>query len=149
MTLGHQAVTGTEGARSTHGADCAVTVLAQRRHGFRERHIRPRPVANLVYRVGVGVAGAAVVVTGVVLLPLPGPGWVVIFFGLALLATEFAWAGRLLRFARTHVAEWTAWVQGQSRLLRGVVAAAGLALACGVVAAYLNWRGVPGWVPFV
>ncbi len=146
MTLGNQAVTGTEGTRGTAGT---VTVPSQRRHGFRERHIRPRPVANLVYRAGVGVAGAAVVVTGVVLLPLPGPGWVVIFLGLGLLATEFAWAGRLLRFARHHVAQWTAWVQGQSRLLRGVVTAAGLALACGVAAAYLSWRGVPGWVPFV
>jgi uncharacterized protein (TIGR02611 family) len=28
-------------------------------------------------------------------LPLPGPGWVVIFFGFAILATEFAFAERV------------------------------------------------------
>ena len=39
--------------------------------------------------------GFAVVGTGIVLLPLPGPGWVVIFFGFAILATEFAFAERV------------------------------------------------------
>jgi hypothetical protein len=47
-------------------------------------------------RLAVGVAGLVVVLAGVVLLPLPGPGLVVILAGLALLATEFAWARRLL-----------------------------------------------------
>jgi uncharacterized protein (TIGR02611 family) len=30
------------------------------------------------------------------MLVLPGPGWAVIFLGLAVLATEYAWAHRLL-----------------------------------------------------
>ncbi|HJQ08968.1 MAG TPA: TIGR02611 family protein [Candidatus Saccharimonadales bacterium] len=33
--------------------------------------------------------GVTVVVTGIILLPLPGPGWVIIFAGFAILATEF------------------------------------------------------------
>jgi uncharacterized protein (TIGR02611 family) len=36
--------------------------------------------------------GFAVVGTGIVLLPLPGPGWVIIFAGFAILASEFAFA---------------------------------------------------------
>ncbi len=79
MTLGDALITGAD----VDGA----AVPGQR--GFRERHIRPRPLVNVVYRAAVAVAGAAVVVTGIVLLPLPGPGWLVIFVGLALLATEF------------------------------------------------------------
>ena len=39
--------------------------------------------------------GFAIVGTGIVLLPLPGPGWVVIFAGFAILATEFAFAERV------------------------------------------------------
>lgn len=33
---------------------------------------------------------------GVVMLVTPGPGWLVIFLGLGLLAAEFVWAQRLM-----------------------------------------------------
>lgn len=39
--------------------------------------------------------GFAVVGAGIILLPLPGPGWVIIFAGFAILATEFAFAERV------------------------------------------------------
>jgi len=39
--------------------------------------------------------GFAVVGLGIILLPLPGPGWVVIFAGFAILASEFAFAERV------------------------------------------------------
>lgn len=39
--------------------------------------------------------GTVIILGGIVLLPLPGPGWVIIFFGFAVLATEFAFAERL------------------------------------------------------
>jgi uncharacterized protein (TIGR02611 family) len=42
------------------------------------------------------VAGFLLLAAGVVMLVLPGPGWVTIFAGLALLASEFEWAQRLL-----------------------------------------------------
>ncbi len=45
------------------------------------------------------IAGGAVILTGLALLPLPGPGWAIIFLGLAILATEFAWAKRLKEWA--------------------------------------------------
>jgi uncharacterized protein (TIGR02611 family) len=41
----------------------------------------------------------------VVLLPLPGPGWVVIFAGMAIWATEFVWAQLVLRWTRRKVTE--------------------------------------------
>jgi uncharacterized protein (TIGR02611 family) len=47
-------------------------------------------------RIGVLVVGLALLAAGAVLLVLPGPGLLVILGGLALLATEFAWARRLL-----------------------------------------------------
>jgi uncharacterized protein (TIGR02611 family) len=41
-------------------------------------------------------AGFALLPIGVVMLPLPGPGWVVIFLALAILAGEFVWAQNLM-----------------------------------------------------
>jgi len=48
-------------------------------------------------RLVVLVIGTTVVLFGVALLVLPGPGLLVIAFGLSILATEFIWARRLLR----------------------------------------------------
>ncbi|MCE2392156.1 MAG: PGPGW domain-containing protein [Proteobacteria bacterium] len=53
-----------------------------------------------VRRLLVAVVGATVVLIGVALLVLPGPAVLVIPAGLAILATEFAWARRLLRRVR-------------------------------------------------
>src|ERR1051325_6293380 len=41
------------------------------------------------------IVGSTVVITGVALLVLPGPGWAAIFLGFAILATEFAFAERV------------------------------------------------------
>jgi len=51
-------------------------------------------------RVVILVIGGSVVLLGLVLLFLPGPAFLVIPAGLAILATEFVWARRLLRRAR-------------------------------------------------
>ncbi len=40
--------------------------------------------------------GFALLLAGLVMLVTPGPGWAAIALGLALLATEFRWARRLL-----------------------------------------------------
>jgi uncharacterized protein (TIGR02611 family) len=42
------------------------------------------------------VFGFTVLVLGVVMIVTPGPGWLVILFGLGILAAEFVWARRLL-----------------------------------------------------
>ena len=42
------------------------------------------------------VIGFTLLFLGVIMLVTPGPGWVAIGFGLALLAAEFVWARRLL-----------------------------------------------------
>ena len=55
---------------------------------------------KIIKRVIVSVVGATVLLIGVALLVLPGPAFVVIPVGLAILATEYAWARRWLRKAR-------------------------------------------------
>jgi uncharacterized protein (TIGR02611 family) len=53
-----------------------------------------------VRRVIVTVVGATVMLIGIALVVLPGPAFVVIPVGLAILATEYAWARRWLRKVR-------------------------------------------------
>jgi uncharacterized protein (TIGR02611 family) len=47
-------------------------------------------------RLAVFLLGAAIVGAGLAMLVLPGPGLLVVIVGLAVLATEFAWAERAL-----------------------------------------------------
>ena len=51
-------------------------------------------------RIVISIMGVTVVLIGIAMLVLPGPGLVVIPVGLAILATEYAWAHRWLRFMR-------------------------------------------------
>jgi uncharacterized protein (TIGR02611 family) len=55
---------------------------------------------EVVRRVIVSVIGATVLLIGVALLVLPGPAFIVIPVGLAILATEYAWARRWLKKVR-------------------------------------------------
>ena len=52
-------------------------------------------------RIVVGTIGGTVFVVGVAMLMLPGPAFVVIPIGLAILGLEFAWARRWLRKVRS------------------------------------------------
>jgi len=51
-------------------------------------------------RIVVAVVGGTVTLVGIALIVLPGPAFVVIPVGLAILATQFLWARRFLRKAR-------------------------------------------------
>ncbi len=51
-------------------------------------------------KIAVFFVGCTVVLFGIALLVLPGPAVVVIPIGLAILATEYAWARRWLRIIR-------------------------------------------------
>ena len=66
-----------------------------------------RFVGRTARRLGVFVAGTGLVVLGLVLVPLPGPGWAVVIAGLAVLATEFTWAAWLLHHAKRHASKAT------------------------------------------
>jgi uncharacterized protein (TIGR02611 family) len=75
------------------------------------------PGGHQAWRVGIGVLGLVVVIAGIVMLVLPGPGWVVIFVGFGIWATEFAWAHSVLAFVRRQVAIWTSWIRNRPRWL--------------------------------
>jgi uncharacterized protein (TIGR02611 family) len=57
----------------------------------------------------IALIGGTVVSIGVAMLVLPGPGVLVIAGGLAILATEFIWARRAMRQAKSAVARARRW----------------------------------------
>jgi uncharacterized protein (TIGR02611 family) len=57
-------------------------------------------MSPIIKRVLVGFVGGLITLIGVVALVAPGPGWLIIFTGLGILASEFAWAARVLTSAK-------------------------------------------------
>jgi uncharacterized protein (TIGR02611 family) len=92
------------------------------------------------------VVGTAVLVTGVITIPYPGPGWLVVFAGLAILGTEFHWARRVLGFLRHRYEAWTRWLHRQPHGVRLIVMA-GTGVVVLVTLWLVNALGmVAGWV---
>lgn len=75
-------------------------------------------------KVLVGIVGGLVVVIGLILVPYPGPGWLVVFGGLAILATEFEFAEKVLKYARGKYDAWVKWLKRQHWAVRLLVLAA-------------------------
>jgi uncharacterized protein (TIGR02611 family) len=110
--------------------------------------LRRNAVTRYLYQALVALLGAGVIAVGIVLLPLPGPGWVIIFLGLGVWASEFRWAARLLRWVRGALRYWTSWMGRRSPLVRTLLSALlALLVLAAVSASYIAWRGVPAWVP--
>jgi uncharacterized protein (TIGR02611 family) len=99
------------------------------------RRVRSSRVGLVVWRGGIIVVATLVILVGVVLLALPGPGWLVIFAGLGILATEFEWAARLLRFVRIQVSRWMRWVADQERWAQVTLGVVGLVVLAAVIGA--------------
>ena len=54
-------------------------------------------------KIVVGIFGGLVLLAGIAMIVLPGPAFIVIPAGLAILASEFEWARRWLHRARTYI----------------------------------------------
>jgi uncharacterized protein (TIGR02611 family) len=104
-----------------------IEKLEARRATHRER--------NRLFRIAFGIVGVLVLVAGLVMLVTPGPAFVLIPIGLAMLSLEFVWAERLLEksLEQAQIAqEKAAQTTGTQRILAGIatvlaIAAIGLA----------------------
>jgi uncharacterized protein (TIGR02611 family) len=100
-----------------------------------------RRIGRIVRRVLVTIVGTLVVAIGVVLLPLPGPGWLIIFGGLSILATEYTWAARLLASVRNFAVRWKNWAGRQPLSVRFGLVFLGLIFAAAIAyAVYWYYR---------
>jgi tellurite resistance protein TerC len=66
-------------------------------------------------RIAVAMVGGTVLAIGVALIVLPGPAFVVIPLGLAILGAEFAWARHWLRKIRERTGEVVNMINGWRR----------------------------------
>lgn len=71
-------------------------------------------------KIVTAVAGGSVLIVGIVAIPYPGPGWLIVFAGLAILAREFPWASRLLKFGRGKYDDWNRWTKRQNVFIRSL-----------------------------
>ena len=131
---------GEAGSRSAGGGGRGGVAVAERRpSGWRKRVrttldlIRSNPTGRITLKIFISIAGALVVTLGIALIPLPGPGWLIVIAGLAIWAVEFHWARRLLAFTRRHVQAWTRWVTTRSLGVRFILGAVGLVFVAVVV----------------
>jgi len=100
-----------------------------------------------IYRSIVGGLGTLVVLIGLMLVPLPGPGWLIVIIGLFIISSEFKWAQRLLRFVRVNVEKWTHWVMAQRLWVRWTIGALTALFVAVVVWCVFKLIGLPDWVP--
>ncbi|MGH2947105.1 MAG: PGPGW domain-containing protein [Solirubrobacteraceae bacterium] len=117
--------------------------LIQKLEARRADHIQ----RGLFYRILFAVAGATVLIGGLVMLVTPGPAFVLIPIGLAMLSLEFVWAERMLDGAldRAQIAKEKAATTSRRQRILGVVAGA---LAFGAaVTAQIEWDILP-FLPF-
>lgn len=71
--------------------------------------IHAHPRIRAPYRILVALVGLLIVTVGLILVPLPGPGWLVVFIGVAVLGTEFPAAHRLTELVRRQARRVRAW----------------------------------------
>src|SRR5690242_16313823 len=67
------------------------------------RHLHRNRAMSVTTKIVVTLVGTVVVIAGFIMIVTPGPGLVAIAAGLAILATEWAWADRLLVGARRKI----------------------------------------------
>ncbi|MCB0949729.1 MAG: TIGR02611 family protein [Mycobacterium sp.] len=104
--------------------------------------LRGRRFVDLGYRISVGVVGLLVLGVGIVAIPYPGPGWAIVFVGLAILATEFDWARRLLAYVRIRYDAVMDWFKRQGLWVQVL----GVVFTAVITVATLWMLGVLGWV---
>ena len=92
-----------------------------------------RFIARNAKRLMILILGTAVLLAGVAMLALPGPGILVIILGLVILATEFAWAERMLD-RTTATAAGAAVRVTDNNTGRAALAVSGLAMIIGGIA---------------
>jgi hypothetical protein len=100
-----------------------------------------RVIARNARRLMILILGLAVVLAGGAMLVLPGPGVIVIILGLVILATEFAWAERVLDRTTSTAAGAASKVSSNGKG-RAALAFSGLAMIVGGIVGSIVFPGL-------
>lgn len=94
----------------------------RRRMRLMREWVAAHPRMEFAYRAAVAIVGVTMVIGGLILVPLPGPGWLIVFLGLAVLGTEFHWARRVAAWLKSLLDRF--WVWWRARRTRKAAAKA-------------------------
>ncbi len=110
--------------------------------------IRANPIALFWYRIGVAIAGIAVMIAAMITGPLPGPGGIPLFLiGVAILASEFSWAKRLAEYVlHPLLARWNAMSVPQRRWFVITVVAVCWLISYTMLILFGVPENAPGWL---
>lgn len=72
-------------------------------------------------KTALSILGSFVLIAGILMIPYPGPGWLVVFAGLGILATEYDWARNLLHYAKSKYDSWEHWLKTQNVVVKALV----------------------------
>ncbi len=111
------------------------------------RRIRSKPSTHRLYLAAVALLGLVIVVVGLIAVPAPGPGWLIVFVGVSVWASEFEWAQRLLHWGKARLRDWNTWLRSKPWWVTGFVGLATAGLVAAVFWAYFAWQGAPAWLP--
>ena len=101
--------------------------------------IKKTKAGRIFWRAVIGIVGGIITVLGAIALVAPGPGILIVIAGLGILATEFAWASRVVVRTRTYAQKAAdkvgipKWVQ--------LALVAGAAVQSILIILYLYWIG--------
>lgn len=117
-------------------------------HDFKWRaKIRANAQTHRLYRWIVFAVGLLIVVIGLILVPLPGPGWLIVILGLLIWASEFDRAQQLLDFVRRKLRWWNAWVLSKGWFVRGLLGLLTFAFVCLVLWLVAKYSGTVALLP--
>jgi uncharacterized protein (TIGR02611 family) len=111
------------------------------------RRVRANPHTHRIYRVVVAITGLAIVAFGLLLVPFPGPGWLVVILGVGVWSSEFEWAQRLLLAAKHTLKVWNTWVKAQPLWMKGLLLVLTIAIVATIFWLLFMVSGVPGFFP--
>ena len=111
------------------------------------RRIRANPTSRRIYRTVVFLVGLVLLLGGLALVPLPGPGWLIVIAGIAIWSSEFERAARLLDFVKDKVKAWEQWLGPRPRGGKGGGGGGPAGGVASVVGARKCGHGIPGVVP--
>ena len=108
-----------------------VRKLKERKEAHRRR--------GLIYRAAFVAAGVTLLVAGIAMLVLPGPGWGAIIVALAILALEFAWAELLLERVLVQADKAQRKAREATPMQKRLTAAATICAVAAAIGAVLLW----------
>ncbi len=130
---------GASGAAFRKVEEAAPPSIATRIRSFRER-IRHRRALDTAWRVGVFALGMTLLILGLIMFVVPGPGFATIILGLVILGSEFAWATRVLDPVKAAARRAAQAATDPRRRRRNLTLAAILGVAVGVFVAWYLLR---------